>query len=241
MNSQYALPITIVLGGALIAGAVFLAGKSGTPTPNQNNNGAVTDVRGYTPGTDHILGNPNAEVQIIEYMDLECPYCKTFNTTMHQVMDYYGTTGKVAWVQRPFPLAQLHSKAPQEAHAAECAAEQGGDTAYWAYTDRVFEITPGSNGLDLAQLPVIAAEVGLNVESFNACMQSGKFNERIQASYNEAISLGAQGTPFTLLKVGDDAVVLSGAQPYDSMRAAIDAVIGELGAPAAQTGTTTQE
>jgi protein-disulfide isomerase len=232
MKSQYVLPITIVVAGALIAGAVFLAGKAGSPTTGNNTDGKVTDLRPYTPGVDHILGNPNAEVKVIEYMDLECPHCKTFNTTMHQVMDYYGTSGKVAWVQRPFPLAQLHSKAPQEAHAAECAAEQGGDTAYFAYTDKIFEITPSSNGLDLAQLPVIAQQVGLNVETFNTCMTSGRHNEKIQASYNEAVAAGAQGTPYTLLMVGGESVVLPGSQPYDSMRAAIDAVLGNLGGAA---------
>lgn len=243
MKSQYALPITIVVAGALIAGAVFLAGKSSTPTTGNNNNGQVTDARGYTPGQDHILGNPTAQVKVIEYMDLECPHCKVFNTTMHQVMDYYGASGKVAWIQRPFPLAQIHSKAPQEAHAAECAADQGGDTAYFKYTDKLLEVTPSDNGLDLAQLPVIAKEVGLNVDTFNACMSSNKFNDKIQASYNEAIALGAQGTPFTLIMMGKDSVVLSGAQPYDSMRAAIDAVLGDLGTTPATgtTGSTTQQ
>lgn len=235
MKSQYVLPITIVVAGALIAGGVFLAGKSGNPTTGNNNNGQVANARQYTPGTDHILGNPNAEVKVVEYMDLECAHCKVFNTTMHQIMDYYGTSGKVAWVQRPFPLTQIHSKALQEAHAAECAAEQGGDTAYFAYTDRIFEVTPSNNGLDLTQLPVIAKEVGLNVDTFNACMSSSRFNEKIQASYNEAIAAGAQGTPFTLLMIGNESVALAGAQPYDSMRAAIDAVLGETPVPATTT------
>src|SRR3989344_3757951 len=106
MKSQYVLPITIVVAGALIAGAVFLAG-----------------IQKSAPGVDHIIGNPNAEVKIIEYMDLECPYCKTFHTTMLQVMDYYGKGGRVAWVVRPFPLVSIHSKAPQEHQAAECAAD----------------------------------------------------------------------------------------------------------------------
>ena len=127
MKTQYVLPITIVVAGALIAGAVFLVGKSGTtgtattPTGSQK----IT-ARPYDPSVDHILGNPNAPVKVVEYADLECPFCKTFETTMHQVMDYYGQSGKVAWVYRPFPLAQIHSKAPEEAEAAECAADQGG-------------------------------------------------------------------------------------------------------------------
>lgn len=240
MKSQYALPITIVLAGALIAGAVFLAGKSSTPTTGTNNNGKVSNVRAYTPGTDHILGNPNAEVKVIEYMDLECLHCKVFNTTMHQIMDYYGASGKVAWVQRPFPLTQIHSKAAQEAHAAECAAAQGGDKAYFAYTDKIFDITPSDNGLDLAQLPLIAKTIGLNFETFNTCMTANKFADKITASYNEAIAAGAQGTPYILITMGSDSVALAGAQPYDSMRAAIDAVLGTPITPPS-TGTTTQQ
>jgi protein-disulfide isomerase len=232
MNRNYALPITIVVAGLLIAGAVFWAGKSSTATPANTDN--PQDVRAYTPGQDHILGNPNAAVKVVEYMDLECPHCKVFETTMHQIMDYYGTSGQVAWVQRPFPLASIHTKAPKEAEAAECAAEQGGDAAYFKYVDGVFAVTPSDNGLDLAQLPVIAGQVGLNVDAFNSCLSSGKYAKKITDSYNEAIKAGGQGTPYTLIMVGQDSVALSGSQPYDSMRAAIDAVLSGL--PGASAG-----
>lgn len=234
MKSQYVLPLTIVIAGALIAGAVFLAGKN-TTTPTTNSQaGSTITARPYDPAKDHILGNPNAKVKVVEYMDLECPHCKVFNDTMHQVMDYYGAQGNVAWVQRPFPLAQIHSKAPEEAQAAECAAEQGGDTAYFNFTDKLFSVTPSDNGLDLSQLPVIAKDVGLDVTKFNSCLSSGKYAKKVQDSYNEAIGYGAQGTPFTLIMVGTDAVVLNGAQPYDSMRAAIDAVIANVSATSTQ-------
>ena len=112
MKSQYVLPITIVVAGVLIAGAVFLAGIQKTAPSGGDK---TASVRAYTPGVDHIIGNPDAEVKVIEYMDLECPYCKTFHTTMHQVMDYYGEGGQVAWVYRAFPLTSIHSKAPKEA------------------------------------------------------------------------------------------------------------------------------
>lgn len=227
MKSQYALPITIVVAGLLIAGAVFLVGKSSVPTGG-GTEPQKTVARAYDPKIDHIVGNPNAPVKVVEYADLECPFCKTFETTMHQVMDYYGQSGKVAWIFRNFPLTQIHSKAPTEAAAAECAAAQGGDVAFYKYIDKVYEITPGENGLDLGQLPVIAKDLGLNVDTFNACMQNGTYAKKVQDSYNEAIALGAQGTPFILVMVGNDAVTLQGAQPYDSMRAAIDAVLASL-------------
>lgn len=230
MKSQYVLPITIVVAGALVAGAVFLVGGSGSAGPTQ---GDKVTAREYDPTLDYILGNPEAPIKVIEYSDLECPFCKEFHSTMHQVMEYYGDGGQVAWVYRHFPLAQLHSKAPQEAQAAECAGELGGNEAYWRFIDRVFEVTPSSNGLDLSQLPVIAGEVGLNVNAFNQCLSSGKYAKKVSDSYAEAIGLGAQGTPFTLVMIGGEAVTLPGNQPYDSMRAAIDALL--VGIPAETT------
>lgn len=226
MKSQYILPLTIVVAGVLVAGAVFLVG--GGSTPGGTNTGQVT-ARDYDPSTDYILGNPDALVKVIEYSDLECPFCKEFQKTMQQVMQYYGESGQVAWVFRHFPLAQLHSKAPQEAAAAECAGELGGNEMFWKYIDRIFEITPSSNGLDLAQLPVVAGELGLNVEAFNQCLSSNRYAKKVSDSYAEAIALGAQGTPFTLVMVGGEAITLPGNQPYDSMRAAIDAIL--VGAP----------
>ncbi|HVU79971.1 MAG TPA: thioredoxin domain-containing protein, partial [Candidatus Paceibacterota bacterium] len=233
MKSQYVLPITIVVAGLLVAGAVFLVGKVQVPA-GQNGTTTSINARQYDPATDHILGNPNAAVKVVEYMDLECPHCKTFEGTMNQVMSYYGNSGNVAWVQRPFPLGSIHSKAPKEAEAAECAAELGGNAAYWRYVEKVFEVTPSNNGLDLAQLPAIAQQVGLDQAAFNTCLNSGKYSSKVTASYNEAIKLGAQGTPFTLIMVGGEAVTLAGNQPYDSMRAAIDAVL--QGNPAVQQG-----
>src|SRR3989344_4330576 len=97
MKSQYVLPVAIVVVGVLIAGAIFLLSRG----PSQG--GAPEAVRAVD-ATDHILGNPNAKVMVVEYAYLECPFCKTFHITMHQVMDYYGPSGKVAWVFRNFPL-----------------------------------------------------------------------------------------------------------------------------------------
>ncbi len=234
MKSQFVLPITIVVAGAMIAGAVFFVGKSNIKTTG---NGATNvTARSYDPKVDHILGNPEAPVKIVEYADLECPYCKTFNATMHQIMDYYGQSGKVAWVYRPFPLTQIHKRAAKEAEAAECAADQGGDAAFFKYLDQVYAVTPGEDRLDPAELPKIAQQVGLNVDTFNQCLSSGKFTKKVSDSYNEAISLGAQGTPFTLIMVGADAVALQGNQPYDSMRTAIDEVLAQV--PTAQGGGT---
>ncbi len=98
---------------------------------------------------DHIQGDINAPVKVVEYSDLECPFCKRFHTTMQQVMKEYGKD-KVAWVFRQFPLSQLHSKSPKEAEATECVAELGGNDAFWKFVDLINEVTPSNNALDKA-------------------------------------------------------------------------------------------
>jgi predicted DsbA family dithiol-disulfide isomerase len=98
-------------------------------------------------------------------------------------------------------------------------------------------VTPGNNGLDLAQLPIIAGEIGLDVNAFNQCLDSGTYAKKVQDSYNEALAAGAEGTPYILIMVGNESVALSGAQSYASMRAAIDAVLSGLPGGGAATST----
>ena len=90
-------------------------------------------------GEDHIRGDVNASVKVIEFSDFECPFCKSFHASMKQVMQSYTKDGKVAWVYRHFPIDQLHSKARKEAQAAECAGELGGNNAFWSFADGLFE------------------------------------------------------------------------------------------------------
>src|SRR3989344_3696674 len=129
------IPVAIVIAGALIAGAVYLGGATG--------DGAIVPQAGAQTGDmeqmnaiasgDHIRGNPDAPVIIVEYSDFECPFCKRFHETMQQATAEYGD--QVAWVYRHFPLDQLHSKARKEAVASECASE-----LVESFAERAFEI-----------------------------------------------------------------------------------------------------
>ena len=133
-----------------------LAGKVQTRKSDVGVN--LINMKAISDG-DHILGNRNASVKIVEFADMECPFCKRFHVTMQQVVK--DSNGQVAWVYRHFPLDQLHSKARKEAEAVECAAEMGGNEKFWAYLDRIMEVTPSNNGLDPAELLNTAAYVGL--------------------------------------------------------------------------------
>ena len=86
---------------------------------------------------DHIRGDANAKIIIVEYSDLDCPFCKTFHRTMNQVIDQKEIN--VAWVYRHYPLSQIHPGAFQKAEETECAWEQKGNEGFWKYADALFE------------------------------------------------------------------------------------------------------
>src|SRR3989344_8831460 len=179
--NKLSIPVAIVIAGALIAGGIYLSSLKSANIVAVNNQQPqqvvqqTGDLEQMKPVTaeDHIRGDINAPVKIVEYSDTECPFCKRFHNTMKQVVAEYGS--QVAWVYRHFPLDSLHEKARKEAEATECAAELGGNEKFWAYLDRLMEVTPSNDGLDSAELPKIAAYVCLDVTQFNTCLSSGKY------------------------------------------------------------------
>jgi len=183
---------------------------------------------------DHILGSRDAPVKLVEFSDFECPFCKRFHPTMKRLMDEYGKDGKVAWVYRHFPLDSLHSKARKEAQASECANELGGNEAFWAYADKLYEKGPANNRLDLALLPDFAEEIGLDRGAFETCLEGdargGKYAAHIEADVQDAIASGGTGTPYSLVIAPNGTVYpVSGAMPYAALTALIDAALkGEL-------------
>ena len=80
---------------------------------------------------DHLNGDINASIKIVEYSDIDCPFCKRFHSTLEQVKALYGD--KVVWVYRHFPITQLHPDSFNKSHATECVAELGGNDKFWQY------------------------------------------------------------------------------------------------------------
>lgn len=227
---KLSVPIAIVVAGALIAGALYYSNtKSGKQaavvTPSTE--GTTGDMRPLS-NSDHIIGNPSADIVIVEYSDTECPYCKVFHSTLQRVMSEYGQTGKVAWVYRHFPIDSLHSKARKEAEASECANELGGEGKFWEYINLVYATTNSNNSLDPAQLPKFAKSIGLDVTAFNTCLASGKYAEKVEADYQDAMSVGGRGTPHSIILSKDGTKTpVQGAQPYESIKTVIDALLQE--------------
>jgi len=242
-RNSLGIPVAIVLAAALIAGAIVYTGaqkgnpiQGGTGTTN-NQVTAEVEVAPVTE-KDHILGNPNAPIMVIEYSDYDCPFCRIFHDTMTKIMAEYGKDGKVAWVYRHFPLESLHPNAKKISEAAYCVTELGGNDAFWKFTNALNDsrkITYAPNGAiqnvdptDMARLGEFATAGGVDKGSFETCLNSGKYTEQVATDVTTAMKTGAKGTPYSFLVVGDQKGVINGAQPYETLKQMIDTVITQM-------------
>jgi len=239
MKNNLTLPMSVIIAGLIIAGAVFLTNNGGAnqvaqvpddnqPTPSQPQPSGSTDSINPVTNEDHIKGNPNASVKIVEYSDFECPFCKRFHDTMNQVMDEYGENSDVAWVFRQFPLDQLHPKnARRAAVASECANELGGNDAFWKFTDGWFEVSPTNDRTDFEAVTAqLVSEIGLDENKFKACLTSGKYDQHVQDDIDNAVATGGRGTPWSVV-IGPDGTTypINGAQPYSAVKQIIDVAL----------------
>ncbi|MEZ4104223.1 MAG: thioredoxin domain-containing protein [Candidatus Paceibacterota bacterium] len=231
-SSSVAIPIAIVFGFGLIALAIFFSGGNkstvdDTPKVDESNLAVTGDIRPIDE-TDYIRGNPNAPILIVEYSDYDCPFCKSFHQTMNQIMNEYGVTGKVAWVYRQFPLAQLHPNAPRISEAALCVGELGGNDAFWKFSDQVFENRGVNELTNISNLANYAEESGVSKSDYEACVQSGRHEASVQASLRDGAQAGAGGTPHSFVLIGNQKAVIEGAQPYAVVKQIVEGLIAQL-------------
>jgi protein-disulfide isomerase len=181
------------------------------------------NARAVDPKNDFIYGKPDAVISIIEYSDFECPFCKQFGDIPNKVVDSMPDQVNLVW--RNFPLSFHDPMATKEAIAAACAAQQGGNDAFWKYADGIFKNTrsnaqgmPSVNGAD--PLVALAKEQGLNTEKFSTCMQSEAVAKQVSADLEDGMNAGISGTPGVILvnhKTGAFNV-LAGAVPEDVLK-----------------------
>ena len=209
----------IAVVGFFVMMGMYLKQDKAKNTPQQVVNNQVEDNQPDQPvslealeikDTDHIRGNKNAQITIVEYSDFQCPYCLRFHETMKQIITNY--SDDVRWVYRHFPLDSIHPVARKASEASECANDQG---KFWEYTDEVFV---NQSGLSLESLSTIAANINLNVSKFNSCLSSGKYSAKVNANYKEGIQIGVRGTPGNFI----NGQSVPGAVPYEQIPAMIE-------------------
>jgi protein-disulfide isomerase len=154
-------------------------------------------------------GPANAPVTIVEFSDFQCPFCSRLTPTLKQVEEKYGDKVRIVFRQYPLPFHQFAQKA---AEASLCANEQG---KFWQMHDAMFA---NQQALEVAQLKAKAAELGLNAEQFNQCIDSGKHAAAIQADMKEGSAAGVSGTPAMFI----NGRFISGAVPLEQITSVID-------------------
>lgn len=188
------------------------AQKDNAPTPPQ-----FQEVDNLNPisDSDHIRGNPNAEIALIEYSDLLCPYCQKFHSTAKALLEEYGD--QIMWVYRHYPLPQLHPTAKSLAVGSECAAQQGGDDAFWQFTDYIMDN-------NTKQPQDVAKALDLNLSQFNTCLESQDIIDLVETQTENGSQAGVTGTPGNILlnTKTDKALLVPGARPLEQLKSIID-------------------
>lgn len=214
-----------VLLGIMLSGKDLSTNKNSGNTNNNvvnantnANAAAAITIQPVDKDKDWIRGNKDAKVSIIEFSDMDCPFCQRFHATMEEVMKEYGD--QINWVYRHFPLTSLHPEAEKKAEAAECVGEQGGNDKFWEFLDKVF---PAQT--KVADLGVVVSNMGLDADKFQTCLDSGKYAAKIQDQSRQAQAAGGRGTPYSVIVSGDKKVPIPGALPIESVKASIDSVL----------------
>ncbi|HEX2792315.1 MAG TPA: thioredoxin domain-containing protein [Candidatus Paceibacterota bacterium] len=216
---RWLVPAAIIGAGVILAITVFVIRTSNVALPEGGNPDAIRPVA----LTDHIIGNPEAPVAIVEYSDIDSEFGKSFQAVLAQLMTEYAPSGNVAWVYRHFPLTTINPYSLTHAQAAECAKFLGTEDTFYRFIDAVNAGAPGAADFNPRNYSQILLQLGIPQGPFDECISSGRFSKTVMADVRNALGAGAEGAPFTVILIkGNDPLVINGALPYESMKEVIE-------------------
>lgn len=213
------LPLYLLIGVVALLAVALVALNMVQPAATSS---GTANVDTATLASYPAKGNPDAPVTVIEYADYQCPSCAAYATGLGMQIDAaYIDTGKVRFIYHEMPLQQ-HALAIPAAETARAAGEQN---KYWEMSNLLFSRQAEWTGLPEAQAKTrfgeYASELGLDVNAFNAVLQSAKHRPALQQAYNEALKANIPATPSFVI----DGKIY-GAQ---SLQSAIDAALKAKG------------
>jgi protein-disulfide isomerase len=159
------------------------------------------------------IGPSNAPVTIVEYGDFGCTTCRAWFKAgiQEQVLAHYGDQVRFVW--KDFPI--ITAQSPKAAEAGQCAFDQG---KFWPYHDLLYNRAPA---LSVSDLKSYAAELGLDTAEFNRCLDSGRYQAKVNQSLQEAYKRGFQGTPSFLVNNQP----LAGPPSFETLKNLIDPIL----------------
>jgi len=220
----YGIPLAIISAGLLIAAAVIFTRGGGDSSGRSAAVGSTSEQRGsqlsgdfrLPSESDHVRGNVDAKVAIIEFSDLECPFCARLHPTLVRLTE---ENTDVKWIYRHFPLSS-HSNAFGAAIASECVAKLAGEEIFWDFTDAAFA---NQRRLSKDFYEESAVSYGIGVDEFASCLKDKSISREVQKDLDEVIRAGGRGTPFSVIVTASGELVpFSGALPYEQIKNLVD-------------------
>lgn len=210
MKKYYFLAIPAII---TMAAVYYMANNNHQPSENIT---AQTIMENGSP----LLGNPDAKITIVEFGDYQCTYCHLFHqNTKDAILQQYVDTGKVNFVFRDFPLNGPDSVLA--AQASYCANDQG---KYWQYHDELYKNWAGekTGWVNQKSLDTFASTVGLDLDKFDKCMSSNKYENKVNQNYQFGQKIGVDGTPTFIIFSGQKITKVVGAQPMTVFEQILD-------------------
>lgn len=182
------------------------------------------ELRSLVLNGSPVVGSLDAPVMIIEYGDYQCPNCMRFNTQIKPlIVENYINTGKASLIFKDFVIYGQDSA--NAAVATHCAAEQN---KYWEMHDHIYanQRTINSGWLSTDNIKRFASEIGLDIQQFNTCITTDRYNQQITSNFDEGRSLGVDGTPsFIIINDKGQSQFIRGAQPFTVFKQVIDEML----------------
>src|SRR3989344_1981714 len=228
-NKNFLRNLGIGVAAVLLFGGAWLVfGNSAGNTPTNTNQDSQSSIESVVLSeSDHVRGNREAAVVLVEYGDFQCPACGIYSPVVNQLVEEFGDD--LAVVFRHMPLSTIHQNAESSSFAAEAAGKQG---KFWEMADILFERQEDwSNDRDpRSKYEGYAAELGLNVDQFKEDSNSPEVKEKVRRDRQQALAFRITGTPTFFLN-GEKIESPRGLDPF---RDVISAAIAQTGEPQAE-------
>lgn len=222
---------------ALVGGVLFVAPRF-TDQFNPTEEAVNVTESSYSNANGNSIGNPNAPIHMEEFGDFQCPFCQRFHEqTEPSLVEQYVNTSKVYftyrsagnWVSQNIGGGKTESQ--DAAAAAYCAEDQN---KFWEMHDVLFANILGEDAGSFTdeRLATLAGKAGLDLNTFNDCFSSGKYKDRVQQDYADAIASGVQGTPSFLVTYTVNGQtktkLIEGAQSFTAFQQELDTILQEI-------------
>jgi len=208
----YFLVIPIIIGLVIGIGLTSNLEKS-------SNDSSILNRENLIQGST-MLGNPNAEITIVEFGDYQCTFCYKFHDeTMKKINQEYIKTANVNFIYKDFPLNGEQSILASE--ASYCAQKQN---KFWEYHDTLYNNWGGENTGWITEniLQEFARDVGLNLDEFSQCLENSEFRQKVLDNEQFAREIGINATPSFLIFNDSELYRIIGAQPFDKFEQAFE-------------------